>query len=170
MRTIERLHRPEDQLLSFDQVKQHIHWLSGVVPVEHDICVNSCLAYTGPRETLDSCSHCGEPRYCPGTTKPQKRFTTIPMGPVIQALYSSPEVLNSMHYLENKLTENLACARLSGGILDVYDDTASGQACYDPGSDFSARLLTGYDYGTPQVSSHISHGQSPQSAEVSHVR
>ena len=37
--------------------------------------------------------------------------------------------------------------------------------CYDPGSDFSARLLTGYDYGTPQVSSRISHGQSPQSAE-----
>ena len=38
------------------------------------------------------------------------------------------------------------------------------QACYDPSSDFSARLLTGYDYGTPQVSSHISHGQSSQSA------
>ena len=41
--------------------------------------------------------------------------------------------------------------------------------CYDRGSDFSARLLTGYDYGTPQVSSRISHGQSSQSAEVSHV-
>ena len=37
--------------------------------------------------------------------------------------------------------------------------------CYDLGSDFSARLLTGYDYGTPQVSFHISHGQSSQSAE-----
>ena len=37
--------------------------------------------------------------------------------------------------------------------------------CYDPGSDFSGRLLTGYDYGTPQVSSRISHGQSHQSAK-----
>ena len=27
-----------------------------------------------------------------------------------------------------------------------------------------ARLLTGYDYGTPKVSSHISHVQSSQSA------
>ena len=36
--------------------------------------------------------------------------------------------------------------------------------CYDPGSDFSARLLTGHDYGTPKVSFHISHGQSSQSA------
>ena len=60
MQTIEHLHRPDDQLLSFDQVKQHVCWLSGVVPVEHDICVNSCLAYTGPHKTLDTCSHCGE--------------------------------------------------------------------------------------------------------------
>ena len=37
--------------------------------------------------------------------------------------------------------------------------------CYDSGSDFSDRLLTGYDYGTPKVSSYISHGQSSQSAE-----
>ena len=36
--------------------------------------------------------------------------------------------------------------------------------CYDSGSDFSGRLLTGYDYGTPQASSRISHGQSSQSA------
>ena len=36
--------------------------------------------------------------------------------------------------------------------------------CYDPGLDFSGRLLTSYDYGTPQASSHISHGQSSQSA------
>ena len=131
MRTIEHLHRPEDQLLSFDQVKRRVRWLSGIVPVEHDMCINSCLAYTGPRETLDTCPRCGEPQYCLGTTKPQKRFTTVPIGPVIQALYSSLEVSESMHYLENKLTENLAHARLNGGILDVYDDTASGQALID---------------------------------------
>ena len=59
-------------------------------------------------------------------------------------------------------------------ILKVYDpdlptcvecDASGFATCYDLGSDFSARLLTGYDYGTPQVSSHISHGQSSQSAE-----
>ena len=36
--------------------------------------------------------------------------------------------------------------------------------CYDQGSDFSAHLLTGYDYSTPKVSLHISHGQLFQSA------
>ena len=48
--------------------------------------------------------------------------------------------------------------------------TSNGRAdCYDQGSDFSARLLTGYDYGTPQVSSYISHGQSSQSAKEYHM-
>ena len=43
-------------------------------------------------------------------------------------------------------------------------DSPLGPTCYDQGSDFSGRLLTGYDYGTPQASSYISHGQSSQSA------
>ena len=131
MRTIERLHRPDDPILSFDQVKRRVRWLSGVVPVEHDMCVNSCLAFTGPRDTLDTCSHCGESRYCLGTTKPQKRFTTVPMGPVIQAMYGSQEVADSMHYLEKRLAEKLDRARLNGGMLDIYDVTASGQALLD---------------------------------------
>ena len=36
--------------------------------------------------------------------------------------------------------------------------------CYDQGLDLPARLLTSYDYGTPEVSLHISHGQLSQSA------
>ena len=53
------------------------------------------------------------------------------MGPVIQVMHSSWEVVNLMHYLERKLAENLDCARLSGGMLNIYDDTASGQALID---------------------------------------
>ena len=96
------------------------------------MCVNSCVAFTGPHESLNTCPRCKEPRYCPGTTKPQKRFTMIPMGPVIQAMYSSRTVAESMHYLERKLVENVDLhARLGGGMLDFYDDTASGQALLD---------------------------------------
>ena len=132
MRNIERLHRPDDPMLSFDQVKRRVRWLSGVVPVEHDMCVNSCLAFTGPREGLDACPRCKGPRYSPGTTKPQKRFSTIPMGPVIQAMYSSRTVAESMHYLERKLADNVdRRTRLGGDMLDFYDDTASGQALLD---------------------------------------
>ncbi|KAH9050331.1 hypothetical protein EDB87DRAFT_1696966 [Lactarius vividus] len=109
IQVIERLHRPDDPIMSFDQVKRRVHWLSGVVPIEHDI----------------------KPRYSPGTTKPQKRFTTIPVGPVIQALYSSHELAEKMHYLEKKLAENSDHARLNRGRLNSYDDIASGQALLD---------------------------------------
>ncbi|KAH9002126.1 hypothetical protein EDB86DRAFT_2800981, partial [Lactarius hatsudake] len=84
-REIELLNNPESEFLSFDQVKRRIRWLSGVVPIEHDMCVRSCVAYTGPYGELESCPRCSSPRYIPGTTKAQKRFSTIPIGPVIQA-------------------------------------------------------------------------------------
>lgn len=58
MQTIEHLHRPDDLILSFDQVKQQVRWLSGVMPVEHDMCMNSCMAFTGPHEMLNKCSQC----------------------------------------------------------------------------------------------------------------
>ena len=64
-------------------------------------------------------------------------------------------------------TELLEIGNMRGKLSakNCLGEVISGSKCYDPGSDFSARLLTGYDYGTPQVSSHISHGQSSQSAE-----
>jgi hypothetical protein len=139
MRTIEHRHRPDDPILSFDQVKRRVRWLSGVAPVEHDMCINSCMAFTGPHETLDACSRCKESRYILGTTKPQKHFTTIPMGPVIQAMYGSQEVADSMHYLERTLADNVERARLNGGVLDTYDNTASGQALLDAWCDGGLR-------------------------------
>ena len=131
LRTIEHRHRPDDPILSFDQVKCRVLWLSGVVPVEHDMCVNSCLAFTGPHENLEACARCDEARYFPGTTRPQKRFTTILIGPVIQAMYSSRSVADSMHYMERTLADNVECVRLNGGMLDSYNDTTSGLALID---------------------------------------
>ena len=59
LREIEKEHKKEhnpcDVILSFDQVKRRIQHLSGVVPIEHDMCPESCVAYTGPYDKLDSC-------------------------------------------------------------------------------------------------------------------
>ncbi|KAI9437307.1 hypothetical protein H4582DRAFT_1778622, partial [Lactarius indigo] len=88
-REIELLNNPESKFLSFDQVKRRIWWLSGsyryIIPIEHDMCMRSCVAYTGPYGELESCPRCSSPRYISGTTKAQKQFSTIPIGPVIQA-------------------------------------------------------------------------------------
>jgi hypothetical protein len=89
LRAIELLNDPKSKLLSFDQVKRRIRHLSGVVPVEYDMCPNSCVAFTGPYCDLDKCPTCQTSRYHPDLSKPQKQFWTVLIGPVIQAFYGS---------------------------------------------------------------------------------
>ncbi|KAJ7437485.1 hypothetical protein B0H11DRAFT_1635924, partial [Mycena galericulata] len=38
-------HHPEDDILSHAEIKAKVAELSGVVPLKHDMCPNSCLAY-----------------------------------------------------------------------------------------------------------------------------
>ena len=93
------------------------------------MCPNTCVAYTRPYEELDTCSWCPLSRYIPDTNTSRKQFTTVPIGPVIQAFYGSREIASHMHYLERSLSVN------SDRV------TIRVWACPD-------RLLTGYDYGT----------------------
>jgi hypothetical protein len=130
-RAIELLNNLNDDFLLFDQVKRRICWLSGVLPIEHDMCLETCMAYTGPHKDLEACPFCSTSRYLPGSKKARQHFTTIPIGPVIQAFYGSCEVAEPMHYLEQKLAENIESARLNGGKLDSYYDTGCGQALLD---------------------------------------
>src|SRR6266702_1490943 len=95
------------------------------------MCLNSCVTYTGPYMLLESCPRCGTSRYIPGTRRSCKHFSTIPIRPVIQAFYASLVTAKHMHYLGEKLEENLAGARLNSGRLNVYDDTSCGQALLD---------------------------------------
>ncbi|KAH8981090.1 hypothetical protein EDB86DRAFT_2779332, partial [Lactarius hatsudake] len=61
----------------------------------------------------------------------QKYFSTVPIGPVIQAFYGSHEIAEQMHYLERKLAENLGAVRLGKRGLPMYDDTAYGRDLLD---------------------------------------
>ena len=90
------------------------------------MCPSSCIAYTGPYSELDKCPQCQTPWYHPSSSKPQKQFLTVPIGPVIQAFYSSHEIPEKMHYLEQKLSENLETLRPNRENLPVYDNTTCG--------------------------------------------
>jgi hypothetical protein len=46
---------PGDPFLSFDQVKRKLELLTGVVPILHDMCIDTCAAFTGPFSALDTC-------------------------------------------------------------------------------------------------------------------
>ncbi|KAJ7246889.1 hypothetical protein B0H12DRAFT_1203245 [Mycena haematopus] len=135
---------PECQVLSHHLVKQKITELTGVVSIIHDMCVNSCVAFTGPRADADACSECGESRWDPqrladsgGVAKvPRKTFHTIPLGPQLQALWRSEKSakairastpLKAMRYRTEKTAEILRELDANNGILSQYDDLFSGE-------------------------------------------
>jgi hypothetical protein len=61
IQAIEQEHNPRNVILSFDQVKRCVQWLSGVIPFERDMCPGSCVAYMGPYEELNGCPKCSTP-------------------------------------------------------------------------------------------------------------
>ena len=82
-------------LPSYYRMKRLVADLTGIESVVHHMCINSCLAYTGPFSELEICPLCSEPRYdqfklqsSGGSAKiPRQEFHTIPIGPQLQALY-----------------------------------------------------------------------------------
>ncbi|KAG1739953.1 uncharacterized protein EDB91DRAFT_1053696, partial [Suillus paluster] len=56
--TLER--HPNDDIYSHYCVKQAVAELSGVDSIITDMCINTCLAFTGPYAELDQCPQCGE--------------------------------------------------------------------------------------------------------------
>src|SRR5712672_2036668 len=89
---------PDDPFLSFRQINCRVEQLSGVVPIYHDMCCDTCVGFTGPLGDCDCCPICRKDHYRSGTREPHRQFITILLGPVIQALYGSLETAEKMHY------------------------------------------------------------------------
>ena len=118
---------PDDPFLSYGQVKRRVEQLSGVVPIFYDMCPDTCIGFTGPFIDHERCPTCGKERYRSGTREPHRQFCTIPLGPVIQALYGSLETADRMHYRERATAEILGYAQAHGGKLREYSDTTCGR-------------------------------------------
>jgi hypothetical protein len=125
---------PEDDIYTYDQAKRLVRHLSGIVPLAHDMCINTCIAYTGPFSDLEMCPYCNTPRYDPvvlgkGSEKKtaQRVFHTMPIGPQLQALYRSKESAEKMKYGENKLQEIVDEAlKAGGGTQPDFEDWCHG--------------------------------------------
>ncbi|KAF8151585.1 hypothetical protein B0H34DRAFT_665133, partial [Crassisporium funariophilum] len=84
----------ENSMPSLFTVKKEVGMLTGVHSIMTDMCINTCIAYTGPFAELDTCFYCSEPRYDPailaasnGEQKRSRRqFHTLPVGPQLQAI------------------------------------------------------------------------------------
>ena len=120
-------------LPTYYRTKRLVADLTGIESVVHHMCINSCLAYTGPFSELETCPLCSEPRYDQfklqsrgGSAKtPWQEFHTIPIGPQLQALYRDPESATHAHYLREERSRVLSEINLKG-YLDEYSDVLHG--------------------------------------------
>ncbi|ETW86463.1 hypothetical protein HETIRDRAFT_244238, partial [Heterobasidion irregulare TC 32-1] len=68
-------------------VKKKVAELSGITSIIHNICPNTCAAYTSPYADLDKCPLCHRSQYdevhlaLTGKKKPRQQFHTISLGP-----------------------------------------------------------------------------------------
>jgi hypothetical protein len=127
---------PDDDIPSYDQMKRRIVEITGVESIEHDMCIKSCLAYTGPFSELDKCLECDEPRHDPITKKARQTFHTMLLGPQLQALWRHKESADEMLYRRKVTAMIMELLEANGGILPTYDD-------YFYGSDYIEAVRDG---------------------------
>jgi hypothetical protein len=119
---------PDESFLSLYQIRRRIECLTGVVPLKNDMCVKSCIPFVGNYKDREDCFQCGEARHDPeilrrtGRKVPRLQFTTIPIGPVIQAFFQSVHHAELMQYFLNRLK---ILAR--DVAIPIYDDTCCGK-------------------------------------------
>ena len=128
------LHRlPNADLPSYYKARQLVADLTGIELVVHHMCINSCIAYTGPFTDLKVCPMCSEPCYdkfrleaSGGRERiPRQEFHTIPIRPQLQALYREPESATHTHYMHIERTCVLEKIN-NNGFLDKYSDVLHG--------------------------------------------
>jgi hypothetical protein len=107
------------------------------------MCPKSCVGFTGPFADLEACPMCGGSRWDEGRLHASngrvktavKKFTTIQIGPQLQAQYRNAQSARDMRYLYEKTQEVLAGLEATGEI-PVIEDIIMGW-------DYLSRVLDG---------------------------
>ncbi|KAG2346339.1 hypothetical protein BDR05DRAFT_878441, partial [Suillus weaverae] len=124
----------QDDIPSLHQVKKIVAELTGVEHVMHNMCIDSCVGFTGPFVDLIHCPKCRKSHYdetrlqeTGGRVKvPVKQFPTLPIGLQLQALYRDPDSTASMHWLDEHTQEIFEQLECSHGVKDVWNDFCDG--------------------------------------------
>jgi hypothetical protein len=101
----------KEEILSLHRVKQLAMNLTGLKPLQVDMCPKSCMAYTGNFQSDLTCSYghkgrdsgCSERRYksaqsSRAKSKPRATMLYIPITPIIQAFYANAETSCEMRH------------------------------------------------------------------------
>jgi hypothetical protein len=114
-----------EELFSLSRIERQLELLSGIHAIQHDMCPQSCLAYTGLFSDDNHCSRCQESRYHPGTKEARQKFQTIPIGPTVQTLYRHPEHAQKMRYFRDRASQLMEEYNKNGHI-SIIDDIVCG--------------------------------------------
>lgn len=122
---------PDDvKVYSLQQARRLVEDVTGVIGVFDDMCINSCMAFTGPLQDLDKCNVCDEPRYNVAAQQkdadlkiPRQQMCTIPLGPQLQALRGSLSGSEDMKY-RHEMTQELLQEHFTP---DEYHDIFCGK-------------------------------------------
>lgn len=110
---------PELPLPSLKVLRREMKQLSdGLSFVLYDMCISSCMAFTGKFSALSRCMYCRHPRHRPNG-KPYKQFHYLPFLPQVQSLYANATSAQRMRYRAKHQDDNLH--RADERISDVYD-------------------------------------------------
>ncbi|EJD46287.1 hypothetical protein AURDEDRAFT_63326 [Auricularia subglabra TFB-10046 SS5] len=120
-----RIAFPEADVLHYDTAKSRLEEVTGVYAIDDDLCVDSCIAFTGDYAQLRECPVCQKPRYHPGTRRPRNRMSTFPIGPQIQAMHRSSETAQLLDYW-NQRTSHLIDELYEGVPVSMFDDVVCG--------------------------------------------
>ncbi|PPQ87964.1 hypothetical protein CVT24_012954, partial [Panaeolus cyanescens] len=119
---------PNRDIYSHHRIKNELASLTGIVPMVHDMCPGSCMAYTGPYSDRDKCDYCGTSRL-DDQGKPRQKFYTMPIGPQLQSRFSNPETAELMGHRAretSKIMQSLIGPNATG-IVEEYSDVYHGQ-------------------------------------------
>ena len=93
-----------EEITSQFSVKKQMGKLAGIHPMMNNMCINTCMVYTGSFSDIDTCPHCGKSQYdqrvflaSDGQKKvPQQKFYIFAVGPQLQALWCNPKDAEAM--------------------------------------------------------------------------
>ena len=125
---------PDSAMLSFDQVRNRLKSISGILPLHFDMCINTCMAFTGPFSELKKCTYCSEDCFLPSQkddiSTPRRQFITLPIGPQLQALWRHPITVAKLRDRLRRTRDALTQRNTEKGIQD-YDDVCCGSEYLD---------------------------------------
>jgi hypothetical protein len=119
-------HHPEDKILTYARIKSKITELSGIIPIVHHMCINTCIAFMGPFSALMECFKCHEARYIDDTEKPRWEYYTMLIGLQLQALWHTKESAQKMQHHSQHTATIIAEMEETGGQIPIYDNVYLG--------------------------------------------